>query len=141
MLAVISYHYVNPYSTQPKASSKLISYDSEPNLNLLKNNSPQAIGQGRIVLAVDSNREQLVEEDLKVVENRNFMSSALEQLIEELKQPNLDIERFTKQMSTTPFSAKSNKYTPYPEPIKLFSDPKPTKTTIELHTNSQRGKL
>ena len=133
----MNYQYVIPYSSQPKISPKLISYDSEPNLNLLKSDFP--VGQGRIVLATDTDKDQLYEEDQKVVENRIYMSSALEQLIEELKQPNLDIERFTKQMSTTPFTAKSNKYSTYPETIKLFSDPKPNKATIELNTNNQIG--
>ena len=127
------------YSTQPKVLSKLNSYDSEPSLNQLKNDFPNPIGQGRIVLAVDANKDQCCEEDQKAVENRSYMNSALEQLIEELKQPNLDIERFTKQMSTTPFSSKSNKYSTYPETIKLFSDPKPNRTTIGRNITNQRG--
>ena len=70
--------------------------------------------------------------------NRSSMNTALEQLIEELKQPNVDIERFTKQMSTTPFSAKSNKYPSnfsQAEPVKLFF----SKPQTEHKTISKKG--
>ena len=129
-------------SSQPITTSKLVSYDSEPNLNVLKRHTPRSLGQGRILLAVDANaspyNEIQMDDDEKGDENRSSMNTALEQLIEELKQPNLDIERFTKQMSTAPFSAKSNKYpTNYSqaEPVKLLF----SKTLTEHKVISKKG--
>ena len=137
-------HWIRNYlkdillSSQPITTSKLVSYDSEPNLNVLKRHTPRNFGQGRILLAVDPNAPQFTEIQTDAAErgdeNRSSMNTALEQLIEELKQPNVDIERFTKQMSTTPFSAKSNKYPSnfsQAEPVKLFfSKPQTEHKTI-----------
>ena len=74
-----------------------------------------------------------MDEGEKGDENRSSMNTALEQLIEELKQPNLDIERFTKQMSTTSFSAKSNKYPSnysQAEPVKILFSKSPTEHKV-----------
>ncbi|KAI6650897.1 hypothetical protein LOD99_5737 [Oopsacas minuta] len=137
--AVVNVKRASSFQSQnslPSPNSKVTSSDSEPNLNTLKRSSPQTLGQGRILLAIDPPGESYPDENEKGDENRNSMSSALEQLIEELKQPNLDIERFTKQMSTTPFSAKSNKYPSsytYNEPAKLFSEYKLSKTVHQLN--------
>ena len=115
-------------------------YESDSALHEVRSKSPH--GQGRILLAVDQTSPSSEQNDRGGgVENRT-MNSALEQLIEELKQPNLDIERFTRQMSTTPFSAKSNK-SQYihstDKAIRLFSDSKLTKTVKTMNLTEIDG--